>query len=91
MSDQQESLIRNSLWNTVFADYNKLIHTIKTLPYDLTNPNIHKACSYIDDGVVWAKEVVMNSPLILNNAPAPAETEPTEECVATQDVMCEAI
>jgi hypothetical protein len=90
MSNQQEQMIRNSLWNSVFADYSKLIQTIKTLPYDQNIPGFQKSLSFIDDGIVWAKEVIMSSPVLLKSQeqqpqPEVQEPAPTNETPATPE------
>jgi hypothetical protein len=70
MSQNQEKLIRESLSNSVFVKYTDLQNTLKSLPFDPMTPGLFKAISYIDDGIVWAKEVIFNSPLVLGEAKA---------------------
>ena len=65
MSQEQNNLIRQSLLNSVFTLYTELTKTIKTLPFDPNTPGLLKVVSFIDDGIVWAKEVILNSPLVM--------------------------
>lgn len=67
MTQDQENLIRHSLWNSVHVEYNNLIQTIKNLPYDKNNHALLKSLNYIDDGIIWIKEVIFTASLILGN------------------------
>jgi len=87
MTDEQTALIRQSLVNSVFAKYKELRGIITTLPYDQANPGLLRGAGYLDDAILWIKEVVMAAPLILQSQvitppPAPA-SEPCNDSTAT--------
>jgi len=79
MSQEQEVLIRQSLINSVFAKYLELRDVITKLPYDPQNIGLGKGLSYLDDGLLWIKEVVMSAPLILGTQAPKEETQ--DDCV----------
>lgn len=79
MTPEQMNTIRQSLLNTVFADYNKLIATLKSMPINKESPLLFKSLSYIDDGILWAKEMILTMEILLGETPPEADTEVVEE------------
>lgn len=80
----QESmqLVRNSLLNTVFEPFLLLRNTIAKLPVDQNTMGVQKSLSYLDDGIIWIKEVILNSPLIITEPKKTGECEePMQETV----------
>jgi hypothetical protein len=81
MSEQQSpqiQLVRSSLLNAVFAKFNELRNTVATLPIDPSTHGILKGLSYLDDGILWLKEAILNAPI---------ELKKTEEVVAETPVL----
>lgn len=79
MSEQQSpqmQMIRTSLLNSVFAKYNELRTTISALPIDQQTIGILKGLSYLDDGIVWLKEVILNSDIQLKKTEVPVGEMP---------------
>jgi len=78
MSQEQETLIRQSLLNTIFTKYNDLVKALKDMPFDPTTNGLLKSISFIDDGIVWAKEIIMTAPLVLGSQNK-EESKPDEQ------------
>jgi len=80
MTPEQSALVRQSLLNTVFEAYANLGKILKTLPFDPNTTGLHRALLYIDDGIVWAKEVILNAPLV-EKIPEPKCDDGLEETI----------
>lgn len=76
---QQLKAIRDSLINTSFQHYNQLIAFLKSLPIPQQQPGMHQAYIMIDSGILWIKEMLTVSPLILGSPTPPAPEEVSAE------------
>lgn len=77
----QMQMVRTSLLNSVFVKYNELRNVVSTLPIDPQTHGILKGLSYLDDGLVWLKESILNAPIELKKT-----EEPVGEMPALEDV-----
>jgi hypothetical protein len=87
----QLNAIRQSLINTLMGHYTNLTSFIKNLPIHQQLPGLLKGLSYIDDGLLWAKEVLLAAPLIFpekkeENTP---DVKPTETAPKQQENLAE--
>ncbi len=89
MSTEQEALIRQSLINSVFQKYNEIRQLASNLPFDPQIVGLGKGLSYIDDGVLWIKEVIMSAPLQLGSRVPETQPEPVAENVTQDDCIGE--
>jgi len=79
MQQIQINAVKKSLIQSVFKLYYELINFLKSLPIHQNFPGILRAYGYIDDGMLWVKESIENSPIIFNQPTAPVPTEKNKE------------
>ena len=77
--NNQETLVRESLLNSVFKQYQLLREMITALPIDQAAVPVIKGLSYMEDGAVWIKEAILHGALHLvqpeNEVPPPPSEE----------------
>ena|SRR6476646_8852085 len=56
-------MVRQSLLASLFQQYNTLTQMIRTLPIPAEIPGIFKGLSYLEDGMLWIKEVLLVCPI----------------------------
>src|SRR6476661_2348802 len=56
-------MVRQSLLASLFQQYNTLTQMIRTLPIPAEIPGIFKGLSYLEDGMLWIKEVLIACPI----------------------------
>lgn len=76
---QQVAMIRQSLLNSLFQQYDTLTKMIRSLPIPTEMPGIFKGLSYLEDGMLWIKEVLIACPLQLTASEKKDEELPLEE------------
>ena len=92
----QMQMIRQSLLNSVFQKFNELRGAIAALPINQQNIGIGKSLSFFDDGIVWAKEVILNAPIELKKteepvAEIPLSSEASESTAVLDDCVEEVV
>jgi hypothetical protein len=75
MSTEQQVIVKQSLLNNAFAQYHELIKILKALPITQETNTMQHAYLSIDTGMLWIKELIMTSPIIMTEQP-PAPVAP---------------
>ena len=84
-AEQQEklNLIRQTFINEAFQHYMTLVTYLKSLPIPQQIFGFQKSLSYIDDGMLWVKEVLNACPIILpSSAPEPTSIAEIEKVIS---------
>jgi len=87
---QQVTMMRQSLLTSVFQQYNQLTKMIRSLPIPAEIPGIFKGLSYLEDGMLWIKEVLIACPIQIPAAPEKKdEAAPSSENEPKQPELLE--